>query len=414
VYQGRFWRSPLALAWFACALQGADAPLRVSIQEAVREALASHPALQAESERMAVSEGLRRQAELKPNPRLILQTENLRAYGAPGFVYGRDADTYAYLSRTFQTSGKREARIGVADANREKARLERELLSRQIAHRVRIAYWNAAGAERTYQLLRENHRTFEQIVEYHRNRVREGGMAEVDLIRVQLESDRLDLAAHGAALDAERARIQLLREMGRDEFPAIELTDALDAAIPEPAAPDIAMALAQRTEMKLAHQAVEQARANQRLQQSLARPDVEGMLGYKRTAGFHTWLAGVQLSLPFADRNQGNIAAAAAEIRYAETAMKATEAIIRAEVDAARVECEIRRRQLSVSLKPLLERAAESARIALAAYREGGADLLRLLDAQRAQIEAQLLYVKTLTEYRQALVTLETAMGVSQ
>jgi len=40
--------------------------------------------------------------------------------------------------------------------------------------------------------------------------------------------------------------------------------------------------------------------------------------------------------------------------------------------------------------------------------------LLRLLDAQRAQIEAQLLYVKTLTEYRQALVTLETAMGVSQ
>jgi outer membrane protein TolC len=61
----------------------------------------------------------------------------------------------------------------------------------------------------------------------------------------------------------------------------------------------------------------------------------------------------------------------------------------------------------------MLQRADESARIALAAYREGGADLLRLLDAQRVRIELETLYYRTLSEYRQSIVALETAMGVN-
>ncbi len=391
-----------------------QAQIRLSVREAVAKALESHGALAAESERIGVLEGLTRQAALKPNPRLTLQVENVRAHGDPGFVYGRDADTYAFLSRTFTTAGKRERRVDVAQANRDRARLERELLARQISQRVQLAYWNAAGAQKTHELLLVALRTFEQIVEYHRLRVREGAMAEADLIRVQLESDRLELAANTAALEAEKARIQLLREMGQPEFPAVVLTDALDEGLPDRLTADAAKALEDRVEMKLARQAVEQARAAQRLQQSLARPDVEGILGYKRSAGFNTLVAGVQWSLPVADRNQGNIAAAAAEIRVAESNLKATAAVVRAEVDAARVEYEIRRRQVTESLKPLMERAAESARIALAAYREGGADLLRLLDAERTRLDVQALYVKTLAEYRQAIVMLQYAMGVAQ
>lgn len=396
------------------ALPACRAQLRLSVREAVAKALESHGALMAETERVGVLEGLTRQAALKPNPRLTLQVENVRAHGDPGFVYGRDADTYAFLSRTFTTAGKRERRVDLAQANRDRARLERELLARQIAQRVQLAYWNAAGAQKTHELLLVALRTFEQIVEYHRLRVREGAMAEADLIRVQLESDRLELAANTAFLEAEKARIQLLREMGQPEFPAIILADALDEGLPEKMTVDAARALEDRIEMKLARQAVEQAQAAQRLQQSLARPDVEGILGYKRASGFNTLVAGVQWNLPVADRNQGNIASAAAEVRVAESNLKATAAVVRAEVDAARVEYEIRRRQVTESLKPLMERAAESARIAGAAYREGGADLLRLLDAERTRLDVQALYVKSLAEYRQAIVMLQYAMGVVQ
>ena len=57
--------------------------------------------------------------------------------------------------------------------------------------------------------------------------------------------------------------------------------------------------------------------------------------------------------------------------------------------------------------------ADDSQRIADAAYRAGGFELLRLLDAERARIETQVLYYQTLAEYQQAVAALETALGVS-
>jgi outer membrane protein TolC len=82
-----------------------------------------------------------------------------------------------------------------------------------------------------------------------------------------------------------------------------------------------------------------------------------------------------------------------------------------AEVAAAVNEVEIRSRQLSGSLRALREDASTSARIAQAAYREGGADLLRLLDAERVNLEVQLLYQQALAQYRHSVVVLETALG---
>ena len=53
-----------------------------------------------------------------------------------------------------------------------------------------------------------------------------------------------------------------------------------------------------------------------------------------------------------------------------------------------------------------------AARIAQAAYREGGADLLRLLDAERIRLETELLRVQAQTEFRLSESAVQTAMGV--
>jgi len=123
-------------------------------------------------------------------------------------------------------------------------------------------------------------------------------------------------------------------------------------------------------------------------------------------------VGGFQMDLPFRNRNQGNIAAAASDIRAAEASLAATEALVRAEVNAAQREVEIRRRQIGDSIRTMRQQADETARIAEAAYREGGTDLLRLLDAQRLRIEMQLFYYRALADYRQSIVALETALGV--
>jgi outer membrane protein TolC len=400
------------LTLYLVFLAAAQAQTVLSLRQAIDTALASHPDLAVEKERIAAAQALRLQSGLRPNPHLALQTENIRAHGSPGFVYGRDSDTFAILSQTLETAGKRARRVEVAETNVRRSELERELLARQIAHRVRIAYWDALSRQHIRDLMRENVRTFQQTVEYHRNRVREGAMAEVDLIRVQLESDRLDIEAAGAALDADRARIRLLQEMGQSEFPDVRLAETLQITAVPVIDADVRRALDARAEMAIARHAVEQARARGRLQRSLAQPNIEAVVGYKRTQGFNTILAGVQSTLPFADRNQGNVAAAAAELRAAERHLAATAAEVRAEVAAAAAELAIRRRQVEQTLQPLMQRAEEASRIAGAAYREGGAELLRLLDAERVRIEAQSVYYRTLGALQQSVATLEWALGV--
>ncbi len=400
----------LWLVSLAGALGFAQTPL--SIREAVSKALAGHPLLAERSERVAASEALRMQAGFRPNPRFYMQAENLRNYGTPAFRFGDDADAFVYLSQSFETGGKRHFRTEAAATEVGKAQLQRELLRRQIAGRVQMAYWNAAKARKAYDLLREDFSNFRQVVEYHEARVREGAMAEVDLLRVQLESERLELAANAAALEAERARIELFREMGETSFPEVTLSEALEETDEAIAEFDAARALEQRTEVKIARQEVEQANARWRLEKAMGQPDIEFLGGYKRSSGFHTMMAGFQISLPFANRNQGNIAAASSEVRAAEARLASAQALVRAEVNAAGQEYRIRRQQIARLLPALQRHASESSRISLAAYREGGTDLLRLLDSERLRIETQLLYYRALAEYQQSKVALEMALGV--
>ena len=59
----------------------------------------------------------------------------------------------------------------------------------------------------------------------------------------------------------------------------------------------------------------------------------------------------------------------------------------------------------------VLERARETSRIALAAYQEGGVELLDVLDAQRAQNELGLFHSRLGFDYQMSWVDLETASG---
>lgn len=378
---------------------------------AIGTALQSHPLLQSARARAAAAESVVAQARLRPNPRLYLQTENWR--GNPSFSPSTDTDTYAYVSQAFETGGKRNARTEVARSGVRRAELERELLARQITVRVKIAYWAAAGAARVAQAQRENAANFQQVIDYHEARVREGAMPEADLLRVRIERERLELAANGAELDAERARIDLFRAMGRADFPEARFVESLEGLVNAPAA-DPEAAVAQRAELKLAREIRASAAANASLQRSLVSQDVDIVFGYKHTAGFSSVLGGMQWNLPFFNRNQGNIGAAEASIRVADAEIAAAEAAVRAEVKAAEADYRIRSRQVSGTLERIMKRAQESAAIALAAYREGGSDLLRLLDAQRVRIELETLYYRSLAEYRQSVAALESAMGVVQ
>jgi len=90
------------------------------------------------------------------------------------------------------------------------------------------------------------------------------------------------------------------------------------------------------------------------------------------------------------------------------------EAEVRADYFGAVQEYDLRRRGLIELLQPLREHGATISEIAQQAYQQGGTDLLRLLDAQRARLDAEVAWVKGMVQYQQSVVSLLAAEGVTQ
>lgn len=383
---------------------------RLSLADAVSQARAGNPRLAVAAARVGVSEGLREQAGLAPNPRFIVQLENTRVWGTPSFSYPNDTASYVFMAQTVETGGKRNRRVDLAAENVRSSELELQLQRYQIASRVSTAYWSAAGAARVLDLLQTELASFDRVVQFHRDRLREGAAPEVDLLRIEVERDRLASLARTAEQDADRTRIALFREMGKLEFPPVAFTDSLEQAR-SVASLSLGEALEKRIEMMLARETAEQARANLRLQEAYAKPDPDLHVGYERIGGFDTLYAAAQIPLPIRNRNQGQIEAATAELRAAQSSITAAAAGIRSEVEAARRDYDSRQKLLNETLRPMLNRADEVYRIVDAAYRETGSDILRLLDAERTKIETEIMYARALSEFQQSAVSLETAQG---
>ncbi len=405
----------MRILWFFACLAPALCQGLTNLRpdQAIELALQSHPLLASSQARVEGAEGTRQQAGLRPNPRLYLQSENAR-FGSTStpFRFSQETDNFAYVSQVLEAPQKRTRRIEFSTELIRRREAELELTRARIAQNVATSYWSAVGAERIRDMLRQNLENFDQMVQYHRDRVREGAIAEVDLIRMQVEREQIVLLFQNAEQDVRRARLQLFREMGKaGDDPDLVLTGDLSDVHPFIVnSPD--EAIIRRRDLKLARQVVAQANASVRMEEANRLPDPEFLAGYKRTVGYNTLIAGVQVSLPFRNRNQGVIAASLAETRSVENDLRAAEIAARSEIAAAQSEYDQKLRSVTETLPRIRGHAEDNVRIARAVYREGAGDLLRLLDAERVGLQTQLLLVRTLLEYRLSLINLQTATGM--
>ncbi len=383
----------------------------LSSTEAVNFALSHRPELRAANARVSGSERLRTQAGLIPNPRFVFRKEDLRPETS---TFGENSQTYWEGEQLLEISGKRGGRIAVANQSIEQRRLEVDLIRRQIALNVRENYWKAKSMQALAHLYDENARYFRQVIDYHEARFKEGKLAEVDLLRVRLQGQQIQAAAANARLDSEKAILVLAQEMNAAPDPAWVLSDDLETLEEPRAIPAGSDAPALRTEAQIAEQSIAQAKARTQLERANGRPDLLFTGGYKRDAQLDAPLAGVQFDLPLFNRNQGAVAASRADEDAARETYQATRNRLAAELALAQREYEMRREQYLQVFKPLRDQAIEISDISRAAYQAGGLDLLRLLDAERARVDAQLSYVRALEGFHLSVAALNYAEGMDQ
>jgi outer membrane protein, heavy metal efflux system len=404
-------RLPYLLAGILLWADVCPAQTKLSLSEVVSYALSHRPELQADDARVTNSEHLRVQAGLIPNPHFIFRKEDLRPQTSP---FGESSQTYWEGEELLEISGKRGGRIAVANQAMEQRRLELDLDRRQIALSVRESYWRAKAMQALAGLYEEDAKYFQQVVDYHEARFKEGKIAEVDLLRVRLQEQQIKAAAANAQLDSGKALLILAQEMNTAPDSSWVLTGDIETLEQPEAIPAGKDASSLRTEEQLAQQAIAQAKARTQLEKANGRPDLLFTGGYKRDLNLDAPLAGVQFDLPLFNRNQGAVAASKANQDAAQESLQATRNRLAAELNLARREYDMRREQYLQMFKPLREQAVEISDISRAAYQAGGLDLLRLLDAERARVDAERSYVRALEAFHLSVVDLNYAEGMDQ
>ncbi len=395
----------LSLTLFTAHLLGQNS---LSLHDAVQEALLG-PNAQIADGQVEAAQGQLRQAGLGPNPRIYIQSEDIRPWDS-SFSFTNGTEDYAYIGQTFELDGKRKKRVALAAANVRHSENQRVLRTRQIAGDVAAAYWTAVANRRIATLLQQDVAVVDEMVEYHKQRVDAGAMRGVDLIRMQIERDRIFLSLQNAKRDADLALIELSTRIGRSLPATTPLIDDISTTEQVPDV-DLATALAQRVELTIARDQVAAAEADLKLQRALAVSDPDLLAGYKRNSGADTLFFAAQVPLSFRNRNQGEIARAEAQLRVAHASLLQTEIVVRGDVQQATENYKRETLLVRETLPQMRQRAKQNLDILTKAYRIGGVDLLRYIDAERTDLEVEVTAIRTLAEFHQAALRLQLAYG---
>ncbi len=418
-------RAPLLAQVATARVDSAMSPL--TLAAVLDLALRQHPLVDAARSRVAAARGALLTARTVGNPLLTYQVENAAFPGRPAAA-GVDREISTFATLPLEPFFQRGPRTRRAQNDIQAAEAELNLARRSVVLDAARAYFRVAEAQSAAAGAGDVATELQSLAVYTQARVKEGATSEGDLIRVQVELDRAESSLALSRAELARAQGELMpyldtetRRVARLASVTVALNAASDplpigveGASSDPLRPlddYVARARSLRPDLIAARARVAAANADATYQRTLAVRQLGATFGTKRSAGATTMIAGISVPLPLFDQNRGEVQWATSERVALEQELVWRERQVTAQVAASHAAA----RQLSGQRKRLaggaIARAEEARRIALAAYREGAASLLQVIDASRALAELRLAYYRIVFAERESMLELDVISG---
>jgi len=349
-------------------------------------------------------------ARLRPNPSLTVTAENLPVSGPTSF--GELYEIGATYTDTIELGSKRALREKAASATVSAAEAQFEDTMRRGLAETKRLYYEVLLSGSILEVANESRQTFDQLFQFNVTRFQEGAIPELDLIKVRLERVKVDSAVRQAGLGFRQATIRLIEKLGVSVFEGQKVVGELSfRSISLDLISLRQSASAERTDVLAALAEITAANERLALERGRSKPDLSPFAGYKRVGNDNTLMVGVNIPLKVRNHNEAEISRAEADIKTAQARLQLVRNHALAEVDSAYAALQASRELVETFQNDLLRQADESRSISIAAYEEGGIELLPVLDAQRTRIEVRQQYFKTLFDYQASVVALELATG---
>jgi len=354
-------------------------------------------------------------ANLRPNPTLSILTDQIDPFGGGpphgAFAYFLASGNVTYLWERQHKRGLRleSAQKGTAIVTSAQADLERTLL-----FNLRGAFVETLQEKAILKLAQENLAYYDHVLEVNRERYKAGGIAQVDLKRLELQRVQYLSDQQTAEVNLRTAKIQLLMLLN-DQTPVdqFDVIGQFDFADQVPALSDVRQsAIDTRPDLRAALQTVDKARTDYRLATSNGSTDP--VLGFDvgRNPPIDQYI-GFSVSIPLRifDRNQGEKRRTQLDIDRNSRLLDAARAQVFSDVDSAYAMVN----SAVILLKPYREQylqEASSVRDTIAfSYQHGAASLLDFLNAQADYRSVQVSYLNLIGSYLNATNQLNLAVG---
>jgi cobalt-zinc-cadmium efflux system outer membrane protein len=401
----------------AQAPQASAPPRAISMDDAVRIALAYNQSLRAQRLNIDQNKAEEITAALKPNPTFSTLVDTIPIF-SPQIIRFNTQIYSESLAYTYERGGKREKRLSVAKDNTDVAAKTVTDNERQLRFQVVQAFINVLLAKSTLEFAKQDLANFSEEVDLNHARLVAGDLAEGDFLKISLQKLQFEQDVSSAELSLVQARASLRQLLGyqsvADDFDVtgalahkkqeVQLTDLEKQALA--ARPDLQAA---HSGVKLASDTVSLAFGNRAKDWTWATDYTYQSIGPNGTGN----AVGLSLSfdLPIHDRNQGEIARSQAAERQAVETESSTEVGVRTDVVNAYYGLQTNEQMVSLYESGYLDQATKSRDITIYAYGRGAATVLDVLDAERSYRATQLGYRQALAAYMTAAEQVNQAVG---
>ena len=383
----------------------------LTLEDAVRLALANNPELRASDARVDAAAGRAYQAKLWSNPELEASAEDWPASHGRGFS---DAKQTIGVAQTLPFPGKKklDRQIGFSGLRLSEAELSLRRLD--LVREVKAAFFQVLAAERLVAVAGELVTVAESSASTARKRVAAGAAPDQEQLRAEIPFERAKTELAGFRRELATARQTLAMLLGRPDLAEATVSGALaEALTPGLLEQGPQQWLASHPRVVTARTSRDRARLELRRAKLEPYPDVKvGMAGGRiGETGQSIIQLGFSVPLPIIDRGKGKQQEALANVSVADAELTGVEQRLLRDWGMASQRLRTAGEQAASYRERILPKANEALRLVQTGFEQGKFGFIDLLDTQRTTTEVRLTYQQKLLELNVAQAELEALLA---
>jgi len=393
----------------------AQAPARITLDQAIDLAIAHNHALKATQTQIQQNQAQEITAALRPNPNLTadalfipVEPQNFNSN-----IIANVTEFDAGVSYLFERGGKRHRRLEAARDTTGQTRYQVSDTERVLIFNTAQQFITVQLAESNLDLANQDLASFQQTVDIAQAQYKAGAISEGDLLKITVQLLQFQTDVSAANVAKVQALASLREFLGYDAVPDnYDVEGDLTYRALQLNRDDLLLkALKNRPDLLASRQGVRAADSQYALAKANGKVDVTGGLTYTHVSDQNSMGVTISFPLPVFDRNQGEIARTGyARTAAQETANAASDTVV-TDVNSAYAAFSGNQEVVNLYTGGYLKQAKDSRDISEYAYHRGAASLLDFLDAERSYRATQLAYRQALANYLIAVEQLKEAVG---